>query len=94
MDETRSEPVVSGRDYSVDDVRGRPATGLGDFEGETSFSLTRGPHRHEVVGVGTVVDGMALVHEKQGVHGGGLDVRVWQVTAAPGGFAAQHVAEF
>jgi hypothetical protein len=94
MGELRSDPVISGQEYSVDEVRGRPATGLDDFEGETAFRLTHGPHHHEVMGVGTIVDGMALVHEKQGEHGGGLDVRVWQVTATPGGFAAQHVAEF
>lgn len=91
MSELRSEPVVSGQAYSVDDVGGRPPGGLDDFDGETSFVVTRGPHQHEVVGVGTVVDGMALVHEKMG-DAGGRDVRVWQVTSAPGGFAAEHIA--
>jgi hypothetical protein len=94
MGQLRSEPVVSGRDYTVDEVRGRPATGLGDFEGETSFHLSHGSYRHEVVGVGTLVDGTALVHEKEGERGEGRDVRLWQVTAAPGGFVAQHVAGF
>ncbi|MGI4893774.1 MAG: hypothetical protein ACRYF3_01520 [Janthinobacterium lividum] len=91
MNELRSEPIVSGREYSVDQVRDRPATGLDDFSGETSFTLSHGPHRHEVIGVGTVADGMAVVHEKAGEDGGGLDVRVWQVTTVPGGFCAQHV---
>lgn len=94
MGELRSEAIVSGQDYSVDEVHGRPVTGLDDFAGETTFLVTRGTHRHEVMGQGTLVDGMVLVHEKAGAHGGGLDVRVWQVTATPGGFTAQHVAEF
>ena len=94
MAELRSESVVSGQEYSVQEVHGRPVTGLSDFTGDTSFTVTRGPHHHVVVGVGTVVDGVALVHEKQGEHGGGLDVRLWRVTATPGGFSAQHVTEF
>ena len=91
MSQLRSEPVVSGKPYAVVEVKGTPPAGLDEFGGDTSFLLTLGSHHHEVVGVGTVVDGMALVHEKGGEDGGGKDVRVWQVTNAPGGFVAEHV---
>ncbi|NYD24920.1 hypothetical protein [Kineococcus aurantiacus] len=87
----RNEPVVSGREYSVDEVHGHPATELEDFEGKTSFRATYGTHQHDVVGVGTVEDEKAVVHEKQGDDGGGRDVRVWQVTPTTEGFAAEHV---
>ncbi|WP_146149256.1 hypothetical protein [Kineococcus rhizosphaerae] len=87
----REEPVVSGREYSVDEVRGRPAAELEDFEGETSFHASHGPHEHDVVGFGRVEDDKALVHEKQGPDGGGRDVRVWQVTPTAQGFAAEHI---
>jgi hypothetical protein len=93
MDASRSEPVVSGRDYSVDEVHGRPVDSLEQFSGETSFHVSRGTHHHQVVGVGVVLDGLALVHEKQGEDGGGLDVRVWHVRRGAGEFTAQHTAE-
>ncbi|WP_369054932.1 hypothetical protein [Kineococcus terrestris] len=91
MSTLRSDPVVSGEDYVVEEVGGRPPRDLDDFTGETVFRLSRGALGHEVVGLGTAVDGAVRVFEKDGSPGG-KDVRVWRVRRDDDGFRAVHTA--
>src|SRR4051812_14718410 len=44
--------IVSGRDYTVVEVSGRPAAHLDDFTGETTFVLTGDAEPHVIPGVG------------------------------------------
>ncbi|WP_432482944.1 hypothetical protein [Kineococcus esterisolvens] len=89
MSELRAGPVVSGRVHVVDEVAGRVPRELEDFTGETTFRVSHGPHVHEVVGVGRLLDGAVRVHEKAGGPGG-KDVRVWHVRRTERGFEAEH----
>lgn len=78
--------VISGVDYGVTEVNGRPPGTDGDFEGEVSLSLRYSPagsavhHEQEIRGQGLVCDGGIFVNEKDD-HG--KDVRRWRVQHQP-----------
>lgn len=87
-----SQSVVSGVGYRVRSVAGREPTLLAQFLGEKSFTVELGDSDHLVRGCGSPLDGCVRFHEKD--DGAGRDVRVWHVTAADGGFSAEHIAAF
>ncbi|WP_328292832.1 hypothetical protein OG218_08795 [Kineococcus sp. NBC_00420] len=91
---SRSEAVISGQDYAVDEIvhagSSKAPSSLDEFCGDVCFQVSHGPHHHEVVGVGNLTGDIALVHEKMG-DAGGRDVRVWHVAPGADGFLARHV---
>lgn len=75
--------IISGVDYEVVQVNGRPPSAGDDFDGELTLSLVYDPAdagvRHEQVvrGLGMSSDGGIFVNEKDAA---GKDVRRWRVT--------------
>ena len=84
--------VVSGVPYPVTSVAGGAPSGLGDFLGETVFTLDMSGRAYDVKGAGSELEGQVRFHEKSDVAG--KDVRVWHVTREGEGFRAVHVAAF
>jgi hypothetical protein len=83
-----TSPVASGRPYHVIACRGRVPTALGDFEGESEFTLSTGTGTTLVRGVGAAHEDWVRFHEKDAGQDG-KDVRVWHITQeADGGFTA------
>ena len=82
--------IVSGRDYTVVEVSGRPAAHIDDFTGTTSFVLAGDGEPHVIPGVGATTDDGVRFHQKDpALHG--RDVRVWTISeSAQGGFSARH----
>jgi hypothetical protein len=74
--------IISGVDYAVTQVNGRPPSGGRDFEGELTLSLVYDPEdagvRDEQVirGLGRMSDSGIYVNEKDAA---GKDVRRWLV---------------
>jgi hypothetical protein len=80
--------VASGRPYHVTACRGRVPSALGDFEGESEFTLSTGAQARVIHGVGRTQGDWVRFHEKDVAHPG-KDVRVWHITQeADGGFTA------
>jgi len=84
--------IVSGRDYTVVEVSGRPAAHLDDFTGTTDFVLSGDGESHVIPGVGaTTADGVRFHQKDPQLHG--RDVRVWNISeSAAGEFVARHDA--
>lgn len=76
--------VVSGVDYTVVSVAGRPPAALSDFVGETTFVAEGRTGQHPVAGAGAEHEGIVRFHEKT-ADGAGKDVRVWTVSTGPDG---------
>jgi hypothetical protein len=82
-------PVVSGKPYAVQQVRGHAPRELGDFAGQTSFVLDLDGEEYDVRGAGVELEGLVRVFEKDD-DGRGKDIRVWAVRHGDGGFTAEH----
>ena len=89
---TTPHGVISGVAHPVESVAGRPPTVLAQFLAETEFTVDMAGDHYLVRGCGSKLDGQVRFHEKDELlhH----DVRVWHVTAADGGFSAEHIAAF
>lgn len=91
---TTPESLVSGRPYPVTAVGSAAPSALGDFAGETDFTVDRDGTPYRVRGVGVLRDPLVRVHEKDEDHDG-KDVRVWEVRqTGDGGFVAETAARF
>lgn len=87
------QSVISGVPYPVTAVGDAAPSDLDAFLGEVTFTVDMAGHPYHVRGTGGDVGGGTIrVHEKSQVMG--KDVRVWHVTQAADGFAAEHVAAF
>ncbi len=84
--------VVSGVACPVVSVAGTAPHLLAQFVGTTEFTVDMAGTPYLVRGCGGSHDGQVRFFEKDEVLG--RDVRVWQVSAADGGFVAEHVAAF
>lgn len=77
--------IVSGIPYAVTEVEGAEPSALDDFTGEVTMHAQGPTGDHEISGSGEHEHhGAVRVHEKHN-HGTGKDVRVWTVSAEPGG---------
>ncbi len=76
------ESIISGVNYAVRAVNGRPPQWDGDFDGEISLFLVYSSggsaihHEQTIQGLGLVCDGGIFVNEKDGR---GKDRRRWRV---------------
>jgi len=76
------ETIISGVNYAVRAVNGRPPQRDGDFDGQISLSLVYSSggsvnhHEHTIQGLGLVCDGGIFVNEKDGRS---KDRRRWRV---------------
>jgi hypothetical protein len=87
------EPVVSGMPYTVTAVSGRGPSSLEEFVGATEFTVDKGAVPYVVWGSGALSGDLVRFHEKD-KGPDGKDIRVWQITRRPDGFAAESVAMY
>ena len=94
MHSSAADPVASGHPYGVvlaNDVAD-PAS-LGQFLGQTTFTIDKDGAESRIVGEGAARDGGVRFHEKDAAHG--KDVRVWQISEdSSGGFTAASTSVF
>jgi hypothetical protein len=86
------QPVISGLPYPVTSSAAGGPDALGDFLGDTEFTIDLGGGPLLVRGHGSRLEGMVRFHEKDRI--GGKDVRIWHVTLRDDGFVAEHIAAF
>ena len=73
------EPVISGMPYTINEVDGRPPTGLAGCLGERTLTLVRSGLAHQVHGTGTNrPDGVRVYQKDLGLDR--KDVRAWTIT--------------
>lgn len=84
MTYTTPPMIVSGVEYVVTEVQGRPPADLTDFVGVVTFVVEGQTGTHEVAGAGAEHDGAVRFHQKD-AQGVGKDIRVWTVKPGPGG---------
>lgn len=86
------DPIVSGRVYTIIDIKGQEPLLIDDFVGATEFSLAGDGVPHLITGVGAADSHGVRFYEKDPFHHG-KDVRIWDITpTADGRFSAQHAA--
>lgn len=77
MTSTTPEMIVSGVAYTVVEADGHPPRKMVDFHGTARLVVDGPTGRHELLGEGSVVDGLLRFHQK--TPGDGKDVRTWHV---------------
>ena len=86
--------IASGKPYLVVAPAPGDSRSLEAFLGDVEFSIDAGGGREPMLvrGHGVSHGEVVRFHEKDSI--GGKDVRVWHISAAPGGFVAESVAAF
>ena len=85
--------IISGVEYVVTEVSGRPPAADDDFAGEVSLRLVYDPadsavsQDHQVSGVGLVSDDGIFFNEKSALS---KDVRRWRVLRKDDGYVAKQ----
>ena len=74
-------PVVSGKPYRVQNVRGQVPRQLGDFTGDARVLIDLDGEEYTICGPGIEVEDGVRVYEKSD-EGLGKDIRVWVVQQA------------
>jgi hypothetical protein len=93
MDSATPDPVDCGRPYGVVLAKGAEVATLGQFVGETMFTIDKDGVESQISGEGVARDGGVRFHEKDALHG--KDVRVWQIRReTSGGFSAASTSAF
>ncbi len=84
-------PVISGKPYRVQQVRGQVPRQLHDFTGEARVLIDLDGEEYTICGPGIEVENGVKLYEKTD-DGAGKDIRVWvvQQSSREEGFLAVH----
>jgi hypothetical protein len=76
--------VLTDPPYIVQEVAGRPPTGLDDLVGATTLTVTRGGEQYRLVGAGLREDDIVLFHQRD-IGSATEDFLVWSIADAGDG---------